>query len=187
MSVKAPAPVAAQVSIRLHLDDIERTWCACKPTARLVDLELHPIQYRDRCIVRKVMLQDVDDDRIDLDACYVTDAEEALRQYVPAAADADHGTSGSELPAISWSPLPPCCWCSLVRDPTTRHHNSCTQPRSILFERSSLAAEHTPEIRPATRWCGAFFHRVSCIYIYTYMLRMNAMVSRFCVRKRSAR
>src|SRR4029079_3667525 len=75
-----------------HLDNIERVWCACKPAARLVDLELHPIQYRDRCIVRKVMLQDVDDDRIDLDACYVTDAEEALRQYVPAATDADHGT-----------------------------------------------------------------------------------------------
>ena len=61
-----------------HLDDIESAWCACKPAARLVDLELHPIQYRDRCIVRKVMLQDVDDDRIDLDACYVTNAEEAL-------------------------------------------------------------------------------------------------------------
>jgi hypothetical protein len=75
-----------------HLDDIERAWCACKPAARLVDLELHPIQYRDRCIVRKVMLQDVDDDRIDLDACYVTDAEEALRQHVPAATHADHGT-----------------------------------------------------------------------------------------------
>ena len=51
---------------------------ARKPAARLVDLELHPIQYRDRRIVRKVMLQNVDDDRIDLDACYVTDAEEAL-------------------------------------------------------------------------------------------------------------
>ena len=71
MSVKAPAPVAAQVSIRL-------IWMARKPAARLVDLELHPIQYRDRRIVRKVMLQNVDDDRIDLDACYVTDAEEAL-------------------------------------------------------------------------------------------------------------
>ena len=75
-----------------HLDDIERAWCACKPAARLVDLELYPIQYRDRCIVRKVVLQDVDDDRIDLDACHVTQAEEALRQYVPAAAHADHGT-----------------------------------------------------------------------------------------------
>ena len=62
-----------------HLDDIESAWCACKPAARLVDLELHPIQYRDRCIVRKVMFQDVDDDRIDLDACHVTQAEEALR------------------------------------------------------------------------------------------------------------
>src|SRR4029078_11574645 len=26
-----------------HLDDIERVWCACKPAARLVDLELDPI------------------------------------------------------------------------------------------------------------------------------------------------
>src|SRR6476620_7018225 len=76
-----------------HLDDIERTWCACKPTARLVDLELHPIQYRDRCIVRKVVLQDGDDDRIDLDAGHVTQAEEALRQYVSATTDADYGTS----------------------------------------------------------------------------------------------
>src|ERR1700735_2593580 len=35
-----------------HLDDIERAWCACKPAARLVDLELDPIQYPDRGIVR---------------------------------------------------------------------------------------------------------------------------------------
>ena len=75
-----------------HLDDIEGAWCARKPAARLVDLELHPIQCRDRCIVGKVMLQDVDDDRIDLDARHVTQTEEALRQYVPTATDADHGT-----------------------------------------------------------------------------------------------
>src|SRR5580704_12844481 len=47
-----------------HLNDIESAWCACKPAPRPAALELHPIQYRDRCIVRKVMLQDVDDDRI---------------------------------------------------------------------------------------------------------------------------
>src|ERR1700722_17286803 len=39
-----------------HLDDSERAWCACKPAARLVNLELPPIQCRDRCIVRKVVL-----------------------------------------------------------------------------------------------------------------------------------
>src|SRR3984957_19944740 len=44
-----------------HLDDIERAWCARNPAARLVDLELHPIQYPDRGIVRKVVLQDLDD------------------------------------------------------------------------------------------------------------------------------
>ena len=165
----------------------KRTWCACKPTARLVDLELHPIQYRDRCIVRKATLQDVDDDRIDLDACYVTDAEEALRQC-----------PGRRRRRSRHLRIAVACYL-LVAAPAVvllvfaraRSNHTAprlrTQPLSILFERSSLAAEHTPEIRPATRWCGAFFHRVSCIYIYTYMLRMNAMVSRFCVRKRSAR
>ena len=75
-----------------HLDDIEGARCARKPAARLVDFELHSIQCRDRGVIGKATLQDVDDDRIDLDARHVTQAEEALRQDVPAATDADHGT-----------------------------------------------------------------------------------------------
>ena len=74
-----------------HLDDIEGAPGACKPAARLVDLELHPIQRRDRRIAGKLALQDVDDDRIDLDARHIPQPEEALRQDVPTATDADHG------------------------------------------------------------------------------------------------
>src|ERR1019366_1063341 len=58
------------------------------PTAQ----RLPRIQCGDRRIAGKVALQDVDDDRINLDARHVTQAEEALRQDVPAAAHADHGT-----------------------------------------------------------------------------------------------
>src|ERR1700730_2281385 len=50
----------------------------------------------------------------------------------PALRSASIQRSGSELPAISWSPPQRYCWCSLVRDPTTQHHDSCTHSKARM-------------------------------------------------------
>ena len=74
-----------------HLDDVEEARRARKPAACLVHFELHAIQCRDRGVVGKAALQEIDDDRVDLDARHIPYAEEALRQDIPAAAHADDG------------------------------------------------------------------------------------------------
>ena len=74
-----------------HLYDVEGAWRACEPAACLVDLEPHPVQCRDRRVVgeasRRTSMM------IGLISTPVTslDAEEAVRQHVAAAADADDG------------------------------------------------------------------------------------------------
>jgi hypothetical protein len=86
VSVKAPAPVAAQVSIRL-------IWMTSKERG----VRATQLRASSTSNFRKVVLQDVDDDRIDLEACHVTQAEEALRQYVPAATDADRARRSASV------------------------------------------------------------------------------------------
>ena len=76
-----------------------------------------------------------------------------------------------------------------VRSCAIQPHGTTTPaPTRDRYCLNARAWQRSPRLKfgPATRWCGAFFHRVSCIYILTYMLRMNAMGSRFCARKRSA-
>jgi hypothetical protein len=41
-------------------------------------------------------------------------------------------TLRTELSATFWSPLQPYCWCSLVRDPTTPHHDPCTHTKARM-------------------------------------------------------
>ena len=86
-----------------HLDDIERAWCACKPAARLVDLELHPIQYRDRCIEPISKSFEEDDEASELH-----EAKEVLRIKLPADKDAalplNPGEEPFDQPAPGISP-----------------------------------------------------------------------------------
>ena len=82
-----------------HLDDIERTWCPCKLTARLVDLELHPIQYRDCCIEPISKSSEEDNEAGELDK-----AEEVLSVVLPADEDATLPLYPGEEPLDEPSP-----------------------------------------------------------------------------------